>query len=172
MLVVTDATPLHYLILIDQVAVLLALYERVIVPQAVIGELQHARTPPIVRTWCTTPPTWLDIRRETSGRDAGLTHLGAGEQAAILLAQELQADLLLMDDKEGRQAAERRGLTVLGTLGVLARAADQRLVALASVLAQLQAARFYLTPAMAQELLTRDAARKTAQELPDSLRDA
>ena len=88
---------------------------------------------------------------------------GAGEQAAILLAQELHADLLLMDDKEGRQAAERRGLTVLGTLGVLARAADQRLVALASVLAQLQAARFYLTPAMAQELLTRDAARKTAQ---------
>jgi predicted nucleic acid-binding protein len=32
-----------------------------------------------------------------------------------------------MDDKEGRQAAERRRLTVLGTLGVLARAADQKL---------------------------------------------
>jgi predicted nucleic acid-binding protein len=52
MLVVTDATPLRYLILIDQVAVLLALYERVIVPQAVIRELQHSRTPPIAEIFC------------------------------------------------------------------------------------------------------------------------
>ncbi len=44
-----------------------------------------------------------------------LTELGAGETAAIALAVELHADLLLMDDRRGVSAALQRGLTVTVT---------------------------------------------------------
>jgi hypothetical protein len=48
----------------------------------------------------------------------------------------------------------------MGTLRVFELAAERGLVDLPAVLTQLRAARFYMTPEMVQELLTRDAARK------------
>jgi predicted nucleic acid-binding protein len=86
--------------------------------------------------------------------------LDAGEREAILLAQELHADLVLVDEQEARQEAARRALTAMGTLRVLELAAERGLVDLPTVLTQLHAARFYMTPEMRQELLARDAARK------------
>ena len=52
--------------------------------------------------------------------ERALLRLDAGERDTILLAQELRADLLVMDDWDGREAAEQQAFTVLGTLGVLA----------------------------------------------------
>lgn len=49
MIVVSDAGPLRYLVLIDQAEVLHELYGQVIVPQAVFAELQRASTPTLVR---------------------------------------------------------------------------------------------------------------------------
>lgn len=57
--------------------------------------------------------------------------LDAGEEAAIALAVELHADLMLMDDEEGVIAARAKGLEVTGTLGVLSRAAQRKLLNLA-----------------------------------------
>ncbi|WP_089718510.1 DUF3368 domain-containing protein, partial [Candidatus Entotheonella palauensis] len=128
MLVIADTFPLNYLILIDRVNVLPTLYERVLVPQTVIEELRHPRTPSVVRTWSEHPPAWLDVRHIDAVPDAILWNLDAGERAAILLAQALDADLFLTDDRGARRVAEQRGLAVLGTLGVLAQAADQRLI--------------------------------------------
>ena len=77
-----------------------------------------------------------------------------------MLAQALQADLLLMDDKDGRQAAAQRSLTVFSTLGVLERGAEQGLVDLPEVLTLLLATNFYASARIIQELLACDAARK------------
>jgi len=85
--------------------------------------------------------------------------LDAGERDTILLAEELRADLLVMDDWDGREAAERRAFTVLGTLGVLAAAASRSLLSLPEALTRLQATNFRMTPDMVQMLLARDAAR-------------
>ena len=49
MLAVTDTSPLHYLIFIGQVELLSRLYEHVIIPHAVMGELLHPSTPSEVR---------------------------------------------------------------------------------------------------------------------------
>jgi predicted nucleic acid-binding protein len=68
--------------------------------------------------------------------------------------------MLLVDDQDAREQAERRTLEVMGTLRVLELAAEQGWVDLPTVLTQLHAARFYLTPEMMQELLARDATRK------------
>lgn len=59
--------------------------------------------------------------------DALLTGIDEGEKAAIQLATSLHADLLLMDDRKGVKAAERKGLVVTGTLGVLDLAAQRGL---------------------------------------------
>jgi predicted nucleic acid-binding protein len=107
MLVVTDASPLHYLVLVEAVATLPALFDRLVIPQAVAGELQHAHTPTAVRAWMAAPPSWLDIRA-TVHTDATLAYLDPGERDAILLAHALRADLLLMDEWEGRRECVRR----------------------------------------------------------------
>jgi len=60
MLVVADSSPLHYLVLIEAIEVLPALYSRVIAPPAVMEELSHPRTPHAVRVWIAQPPAWLE----------------------------------------------------------------------------------------------------------------
>jgi predicted nucleic acid-binding protein len=62
MIVVADAGPLHYLVLIKVVDVLQPLYRRVLVPQTVAGELQETNTPAAVRAWIEQPPEWFEIR--------------------------------------------------------------------------------------------------------------
>jgi predicted nucleic acid-binding protein len=151
MIVVSDAGPLHYLVLIGQVELLPRLYEKVVVPATVVAELQHLRTPVIIRAWIKTAPAWLDIRNTNVDSTGG--PLGAGELAAISLAEQLHADLVLMDDLDGRIEAERRSLKVIGTLGVLRDAALQQLIDLPQVLDQLRQTNFFISPAVLQSLL-------------------
>src|SRR5688572_1583103 len=53
--------PLNYLILIDHANVLRELYGRVFIPEAVFQELQHSRTPAVVRTLIAALPDWLEV---------------------------------------------------------------------------------------------------------------
>jgi len=61
MIVVADATPLRYLILIEAVDILPVLYERILIPRMVADELKRPRTPLVVRQWMAAPPAWLDM---------------------------------------------------------------------------------------------------------------
>jgi predicted nucleic acid-binding protein len=158
MLVVADTSPLRYLVVIQAIEILPLLYERVILPQAVLTELQHPRSPQEVRAWLAAPPVWVEIGQPRQGTP--MARLGPGEQDAIHLAEELHADLVLMDDEDGRIEAERRALTVIGTLGVLERAAERGLLDLPSALTRLRATNFFVDDALIQEALARDAARK------------
>jgi predicted nucleic acid-binding protein len=167
MIVIADATPLRYLILIEAVDILSALYGRVLIPQMVADELQRPHTPPPVRQWMAIAPVWLEIRVPHLTPEHALLRLGAGERDAILLACELRADLLVMDDWDGRAAAEQRAIMVLGTLGVLDVAAARGLLSLPEALTQLQATNFRMTPEMVQMLLERDTARKRRTFGPD-----
>jgi predicted nucleic acid-binding protein len=110
MIVVADTTPLNHLILIDQVSLLKALYGRVIIPYAVLSELQDEATPPRVKEFIGNRPDWLEVKHAISLPDSSLAYLDTGERDAIILAQELKADVLLMDDLGGRREAACRNL--------------------------------------------------------------
>jgi predicted nucleic acid-binding protein len=115
MIVIADTTPLNHLILIDQANILETLYGRVVVPSTVLSELQSQATPPKVKEWISNRPGWLEVNRTALPADPSLAHLDAGERDAIILAQNLKADLLLMDDLGGRREAVRRNLKITGT---------------------------------------------------------
>ena len=87
--------------------------------------------------------------------DALSSDLDHGEAESIALAKELNAALILMDEKEGRRAAQRLGLHVVGTVGVLLEAKVKRF--LSSVRPHLDALRqtagFYLSESVYQSTL-------------------
>src|SRR5215470_15936416 len=119
MIVVADTGPLNYLIRIEHDSLLQLLFKRVIVPEIVLVELAHRNAPPKVRQWMNRVPQWVEPRSPSLSDDLNLAHLDQGEREAILLAVELTADLLLIDEKKGRAEAARRHLSATGTLGVL-----------------------------------------------------
>jgi predicted nucleic acid-binding protein len=144
--VITDTSPLHYLILIGKAHLLPALYGKIVVPDAVVQELRHASAPEEVRSWVRALPSWCDVRAPRCPVPGELSRLGAGEREAVLLAQEGHGGLLLLDDTEGRRAARRRALPVTGTLGVLGQAAERGLVDFPKAALRLHATSFRMPP--------------------------
>jgi hypothetical protein len=59
MIVVSDTSPLNYLILTESVQVLVAIFGRMYAPSAVVNELAHPRSPEAARSWASNPPEWL-----------------------------------------------------------------------------------------------------------------
>ena len=144
--VVADTSPLNYLIQIKSQEVLPAMFERILVPAAVVNELDHSGAPAVVRAFLRQMPPWIAVREVRLTPDPTLAVLDPGEREAIQLAWEEHADLLLMDEKMGMRLARQQGLAVIGTLGVLVRAAQHGLVNMDAALASLRATDFRCTP--------------------------
>lgn len=109
MIVVSDTSPIRYLILIRAIDVLPTLFGEVLIPPTVAAELSHAKTPEPVRTWFQTLPAWVKV--QTPLKVNAIERLDPGEVEAIALALELDADRLLIDDnagKKGREATRRQ----------------------------------------------------------------
>lgn len=81
--------------------------------------------------------------------------LGAGELAAIRVALALQCPVL-MDERLGRQAARRRGSTVIGSAGLLLGVRQRGLVpAVAPILDQWRQSGYFLSEAVIKAVLER-----------------
>lgn len=153
-LIVADTSPLNYLVLIGQIALLPTLFERVFAPDAVVREMRHEAAPIVVRSWAATPPIWLEVTPvPTTTEDRALQALGSGERAALLLARTLNAELILMDDRAAVAVATARGFEVTGTLGVLDLAARRGLIDIASVIGRLRTTSFRHRPEILNALL-------------------
>jgi predicted nucleic acid-binding protein len=153
MIVVADTSPINYLLLIKEIDILPNLYGKVVIPRAVHEELLRPVTPEIVRAWIGEAPAWLEIRTPVNAPDSSLAKLDPGERDAIMLATELHADQLIVDDREGRKQAEERRIPVIGTLGVLKEAATLGLLDLRMSVERLQATSFYVAPEVLWSLL-------------------
>jgi predicted nucleic acid-binding protein len=164
-IVVSDTSPLQYLVLIEAIDVLPRLYDRVYLPHQVVAELKHRGTPAPVRRWVEHLPAWAEIR---SPRQIGISlrenrKLDEGEIHAIALALELKAPILV-DERAAYEAAIAHGLSSTGVLGVLDKAAEQKLLELGSALARLTGeTNFRYSQELIDRLLERDARRTLGQ---------
>lgn len=153
MIVVADNSPLNYLVITGYDHLLPKLFGTILVPPAVLDELNDPKAPEPVRKWVGSLPEWVHIRAAV-GLVAPIEHLGRGETEGIALAQALNADLILIDDADARAEAQKRKLTVTGTLGVLRLAALEQFVDLPEAIANLLSTDFFVSPRLVEELLT------------------
>jgi uncharacterized protein len=115
MIVVSDTSAITALLQVGRVALLKELYGEILLPESVREELAqtHPSLPPFLR--CEPVLNTGEVRRLSA-------ELDQGEAEAIVLAKERRADLLLMDDLQGRRVALREGVPYIGLLGVLVQA--------------------------------------------------
>jgi uncharacterized protein len=129
LIVVSDTSPILNLARISRLDLLQSLYGQVRIPSAVYAELTDARRdlPPAVDLGSMP---WLMVTVVVNqSRVQGLReNLDPGEAEAIVLAIELRANLLLVDERRGRRAATAAGLTITGLIGVVARAKQAGLI--------------------------------------------
>jgi predicted nucleic acid-binding protein len=113
--VVSDTTAITTLLKAGQVRLLQELFEKVLVPQAVWEELK-AFHPDL--------PGFVELRPASNvgQRLPGTEALGRGEAEALLLAKDLNARLLVTDDRKARVAAKRLNISCVGLVGIVIQA--------------------------------------------------
>lgn len=163
MIAVSDTSPLCYLILIGEVNLLTRLFDSVCVPHIVLDELLHEDAPKAVRSWAADLPSWMPVHENPHGFSAPPARASSGEQSAILLAEKLGAEIVVIDEKAGRRAAAERGLRVTGTLGVLAEAATRGLIDLTSAIERFRETNFRYSPALLRATLERFGGKRIAR---------
>jgi len=120
MIVVADAGPLIALTRISQFGLLPSLYGQLHIPPTVRDEvviLEHER----IGAEEVNAAAWIHTVevRDVTAVQLLRERLDVGESEAIVLAIQLQADLLVIDEARGRRVAEARGLNKIGTIGTL-----------------------------------------------------
>jgi predicted nucleic acid-binding protein len=150
--VVSDTTPLHYLILVGRETILQKLYGKVLIPPAVLMELSHASAPVQISNWATNPPAWVAVAMPES-IPARYDSLDFGERQALALAMEIHADLVLLDDKVARRVALNDSMRVKGTLGIVADAAKANLLDFVETVEQLQRTSMHLDQDVVDEVI-------------------
>ncbi len=131
MIVVSDSTPLITLMKAASLHVLNGLFGDVLIPRAVFSELTNnrafrdeadlIRNSDYIRVVDVPHPELVDLLQRAAGLDRG-------ESEAIIYADEIGADLLLMDESAGRRVAQNMRLPIAGSIGVLVKACQSGLL--------------------------------------------
>lgn len=156
MVIVSDTSPVSNLLRIGALNLLPQLYGRVVIPSMVWSELMVLKK--LGHDISSLENAgWLEIK--SPGRPLYATELSTmldpGEAEAISLALELGADLLIIDEKDGRLAAMREGLEIVGTLGILLEAKRREIIPLVTPLlyALREQARFRIGQALFEDVI-------------------
>ena len=122
MIVVSDTSPILNLTTVGQLELLRSLFGEIVVPPWVAAELD--------RHGIATECNWMRVVAAQDREQLAelRRQLDPGEAEAIIVAVELQASLVLIDEQRGRRIAADRGLKYMGLLGVLSEAKERRLI--------------------------------------------
>jgi predicted nucleic acid-binding protein len=144
--VIADTSPIHYAVMIGIADAFFRLYGQILVPLAVYAEMMDPGAPVGLRTWLGENRSRIEVRSVSIANDPALLLLAAGEREAIALAQQFADSLLIIDEKEGRIEAERRGIHVTGLLGVIRDAGIRGYLDFDRAIDHLKATDFRLSP--------------------------
>ena len=129
MIVVSDTTPISELAKVGYLHLLYELFEQVLIPQEVYSELATGNHP---ATEMVSTLSWLEVGQIKDPKQLkalqSTSNLDLGELAAIILAEELQAEQLLIDERAARRVAKTRQLPIIGTVGILILAKQRGLI--------------------------------------------
>jgi predicted nucleic acid-binding protein len=151
MLVVADSSPLIVLVQIGHIEVLPKLFGQIVIPPAVAAELRSSHRSERVREYFAIGPAWLGIRQPVSVLPIPELHVGEAE--ALSLAVELHADVLLVDERRAYREAVARHLNAIGTIRVLERAAEEKLLDLKDAFDRVKASDFWISQDLLDERL-------------------
>jgi predicted nucleic acid-binding protein len=117
MIVVSDTSVITNLIQLNQLTLLKDLFGNIVIPQKVFEELK--KVPKQIDV--IEKLNWIEVKQisDRDHFDKLLKILDPGEAEAIVLAIELKADALLIDEKKGRKIAQEHGIIITGLLGIL-----------------------------------------------------
>jgi len=160
MIVISDTTPIVSLIKISRIDLLEKLFGEVCIPEAVFRELttntifeseaEVVKNSPFLKTIPVKNRKSLEILQAASGLDDG-------ESEAIILADELKSDILVIDERKGRKVAQKLGITITGTIGILIQAHDEKIISTEDIkiyLEQLRNSSIRLSESLIQEALS------------------
>jgi len=126
MTIISDTSVITYLIQLKYLHLLKALFGEVIIPQKVKEELiKITNQEPVLKQ-----NDWIkEVKlKGTKLYEELLIQLDPGEAESIALAVEIEADLLLIDEKKGRQIAEKYNIRITGLLGILIRSKNEKML--------------------------------------------
>ena len=120
--VVSNSTPLIALSKIDRLSIVKAFFGSIIIPTAVFVEVATDKKERAGKDEV-SKAKWIHTEKVSNNLAVDIlsANLDVGEAEAITLAKEIKADLLLIDDKDGRKAAKSVGIPITGTVGLLLR---------------------------------------------------
>lgn len=126
MIVVSNTTPLIGLASLDRFDLLQQVFSAVHIAPAVYDEIVVAGREKRVAVREVTSSPWLKVVaiRDRLAVEVLMDELDAGEAETIVLARELGADWVLMDERRGRRKLDQLGLSKIGTLGILLKAKE------------------------------------------------
>lgn len=153
-LVLSNTSPLFYLYRLRRLELLQELYQRIVVPEAVVNELEAGRaqgedTPAVIDY------RWIEVQSVRVPRLVRLiTDLGAGEAEVLALALDAPHSLVILDDRLAREIGKLQNLRITGTAGVLLKAKHEgHISAVAPLLDQLTRLGFRLGEAVKTSIL-------------------
>jgi uncharacterized protein len=140
MVVVSDTTALSNLYLCEKLWILERLFTEILIPDAVIRELEKMQE----KGWdisAITDVAWIKIV-SVSNQDVVIILsevLDEGEAEAIALAKEYKADLLIIDEIKGRKYAKKLNIPIIGLVGILIQAKQEGIIdSVENILVELQ----------------------------------
>ena len=156
-LVVSNAGPLISLSAVSQLDLLRTLFGQITIPQAVYDEVVvHGEGEPGSRE--VGESDWIKIQHVKDHLAVELLRetLDAGESEAIVLAQELDARYVILDDSLARRKARLIKLRLVGTLGVLLMAKEAGLLpTVKPILDKLRQSEFRVSDRVYQNVLAK-----------------
>lgn len=125
--IISNTTPIITFLSISKLDLLKEIYSEIIIPYGVFEEIEQGKYKNFYRDL--SEIDWIEIRSITDENSLKYVHeLDKGEAEVIILANEINADLVIIDEKLGREYAKYFGLKLTGTLGILLKAKELKLI--------------------------------------------